>query len=151
MKISEIHWAAERRKEGNVITQRELDMPTSEKERVPEAVYSGPALPGHTVQQDDLHHTWIIDQTLIPCTKHEYMCLKLLLEHANSCVSFAQLARCLPGIALNEGADQCLERVRVRHLMSGLRCKMWKVGMDIVSLRGLGYMLQLEMQEETTT
>ena len=150
VRIAETHWAAGRRKDGNIITRREVDMPISEEERVPEAVCSDPELPGHTVQQDDLHHTWIIDQTLIPCTKHEYVCLKLLLEHANSRVSFTQLARCLPGTALKEGADQRLERMRVRHLMSGLRSKLWKVGMDIVSLRGLGYMLQLEMQEETT-
>jgi hypothetical protein len=59
---------------------------------------AGPSIPGHQVQYDDVHHVWVIDQVLVPCSVAEYRCLKLLLESVDRCVPLAALieAACTP-------------------------------------------------------
>ena len=111
-------------------------------------LHSGPAVPGHIVQQDDQQSTWVIDRYLIVCTPPEYACLKLLLEHVDRGLSFAQLAASLPDDA--SSGDEKQTRMRLAHLMSRLRNKIWPLGLDIVSLRGQGYSLLSGAQEETS-
>ena len=127
-------------------------MPISGEERAREllthhTLRPGPSIVGHTIQQYEEQHTWIIDQTLILCTPPEYFCLKALLEQADRCVPFAQLAACLPEIFSSEDAEHKTATARMRHLMSSLRGKIWSLGMDIVSLRSVGYILLSNAQE----
>ncbi len=115
-------------------------MPISDEERVHEQVTQrtlrpGPSVPGHTLLQDEQRHTWIIDQMLILCTPPAYRCLKTLLEHPDRCVPFAHLMACL------EETEQHVATEQLRYLMSSLRGKIWTLGMDIVSVRGVGYLL----------
>lgn len=109
----------------------------------PGSLRTGPVLPGHTIQQDEARHIWIIDQTVIPCSLAEYGCLQVLVEQANRCVPFAHLVEALPEAGVGEGVDQQAERERLRHVLSNLRTKIWMLGMEIISVRGVGYLLQV--------
>lgn len=110
-------------------------------------LHSGPAVPGHIVQQDEQQCTWVIDRYVVACTPPEYACLKLLLEQVDRGVSFAQLATVLPEHL--SFADEKQTRMRLAHLMSKLRNKIWPLGLDIVSLRGQGYSLLSGSQGDT--
>ena len=123
-------------------------MPIDEEQLDRHLLRTGPSLPGHTIQYDEGQRAWIIDQTLIACSEPEYHCLRLLLEQANRCVPFAQLAGYLPETEDTETAAS--ERGRMRHLMSSLRGKIWMLGIDIVSLRDVGYLLLLSQEDAIT-
>lgn len=101
----------------------------------------GPIVPGHTVEYYEDQHAWVIDQTLIPCSEPEYHCLKLLLEQANRCVPFEHFIRSLQETALLATDAQKQARMRVAHLISNLRTKIWASGLDIVSVMNVGYIL----------
>jgi hypothetical protein len=107
------------------------------------ALRPGPDLPGHSVQHYEDQHAWVIDQTLIPCTVAEYHCLKLLLERANRCVPFASFLS-MQEIFPTVSTDPKQERLRVAHMMSILRAKIWASGLDIVSVMNIGYILLSE-------
>ncbi len=109
--------------------------------RKPGTVCPGPVLPGHQIQYDDEQLVWVIDQTLLPCSEPAYQCLKVLLEHANRCVPFEQLQRCLQEQPLPSTDGQKRARMRVAHLISNLRPKIWAVGLDVVSVMDVGYIL----------
>lgn len=106
-------------------------------------------MPGHTVQYYEDQHAWVIDQMLIPCSESEYHCLKLLLEGANRCVPFEHFIRCLQETALPSTDAQKQARMRVSHLVSNLRAKIWASGLDIVSVMNVGYIL-LSGSEESS-
>lgn len=110
----------------------------------PGKLHPGPGLPGHQVHYDEEHSTWVIDETLIVCTPLEYVCLKALLEQINHCVPFAQFEEYF----WEKYGEQKTVRLRMRHLMSKLRNKLWPLGLEIASLRNRGYILLLESKEE---
>lgn len=121
-------------------------MAISDEERTQEpftrsSLCSGPSVPGHTIQQDEERSTWVIDQILLPCTPPEYGCLRVLLEQIDRRVTFTHFAASLPELFSVEETAHAVAPVRLRHLMSSLRNKVWSVGMDLVSVRGVGYML----------
>ncbi len=105
----------------------------------------GPVLPGHSLRHSEEQHTWVIDQVLIPCTAAEYHCLKLLLEQANRCVPFASFL-CMQEVFPPTSVDSKQERLRVAHMMSALRAKIWPLGFDIVSVWNTGYLLLSGLQ-----
>ncbi len=107
---------------------------------------AGPVIPGHQVQADDLHHVWIIDQVLVPCSVAEYRCLKLLLESVDRCVPLAALAACFADMAT---LDPKQERLRLVHLMSALRARLWPLGFDLGSVMAIGYILLSGTSAET--
>lgn len=115
--------------------------------QVNSALHPGPSVPGHSVQCDESRHTWIIDQTLVMCSLSEYRCLRLLLEHADRCVSFARLGALLQEAPLSEEGMHRQEKMRLAHIMSNLRTKIWALGLDIVSVMNTGYMLLSDTQE----
>jgi len=107
----------------------------------------GPVVPGHTLQYYEDQHAWVIDQVLLPCSAPEYHCLQLLLERANRCVPFAHFLICLQTTPTTEHANLKQERMRIAHLMSVLRTKIWPFGLDIASVMNIGYILLSEGQE----
>ena len=115
--------------------------------RMSDALHPGPSVPGHSIQCDEGRHTWIIDQTLVMCSLSEYRCLRLLLEHADRCVSFARLGTLLQEASLSEEGMHRQEKMRLAHIMSNLRTKIWALGLDIVSVMNTGYMLLSDTQE----
>lgn len=121
-------------------------MPFSGEEHISLAIGGtlcpGPLLLGHSIHQDEEHHTWIIDGTLITCTPQEYACLKELLEQAHRCVPFARLLNAFSV----EYAEIKTARGRMRQVLSSLRTKLWPLGIEIISLRDVGYMLQANAQ-----
>jgi DNA-binding response OmpR family regulator len=118
----------------------------TEQSRITSIVRPGPVVPGHTIQYYEDQHAWIIDQMLIPCSASEYLCLKLLLEQANRCVPFALFLRSLQETISSEA--QKPTRMRIAHVVSSLRAKIWASGLDIVSVMNVGYIL---LSEEPST
>ncbi len=98
---------------------------------------AGPPIPGHQVQHDEVRRVWIIDQVLLLCSVAEYRCLNVLLESVDRCVPFAALVACLE--SAGSGAKQ--ERMRLAHIMSSLRPRLWPLGLDIGSVMTIGYIL----------
>ena len=121
------------------------------QERRTRQVRPGPAVPGHRIQYDEEHHIWLIDQVLISCSVSEYQCLKLLLEGVNRCVPFAHLLVSLQETPCASSADSKQERMRIAHLMSTLRPKIWALGLDIVSVVNVGYLLLSGAQESSVS
>ncbi len=107
----------------------------------------GPPIPGHRLQYDEAQHIWVIDQVLLCCSASEYQCLSILFACVNRCVPFAQLLASLQEMPGALSADSKQERMRIAHLMSTLRPKIWAFGMDIVSVMKVGYLLLSETQE----
>lgn len=107
---------------------------------------SGPPVSGHSIQHHELQHIWIIDQTLLTCSRSEYRCLEILLEHVNQCVPFAQLAVQCQTIPSTEVIWDLQTRRKVWHVMSRLRTKVWALGLDIVCVIHVGYILLSEAQ-----
>jgi DNA-binding response OmpR family regulator len=101
----------------------------------------GPVVPGHTIEYSEHQHAWVIDRILIPCSEPEYRCLKLLLEQANRCVPFEHFILSLEETALPSLEGQKKAKMRVAHLVSSLRTKIWASGFDIVSVMNVGYIL----------
>ncbi len=105
----------------------------------------GPPIAGRSIQHDATRGCWVIDQILVVCTPPEDVCLRLLLEHSDRCVSFPQFAEALAEqTPLDEPGKS-----RLQHTISNLRPKIWVTGMDILSLRGTGYLLLSQVQGET--
>lgn len=109
-------------------------------------LHPGPSLPGHTVQRDEARNVWVIDGTLVPCTRSEFGCLGVLMEQVNHAVPFAHLAAALSGVDAN--SEWKTARRRLRQVISSLRDKMWTVGFEIISLRNVGYMLLPETPDD---
>ena len=107
----------------------------------------GPVLPGHSLQCYEEQHCWIIDHVLFPCSVAEYRCLKLLLEHANTCVPFSSFLSDHE-IIPTEGRNATQERPRIAYLMSKLRARVWVLGFDIVNVWNVGYILLLGASQE---
>ncbi len=107
----------------------------------PRPMRPGPCVPGHSIQQDEEKRCWVIDHTLIFCTLREFLCLGLLIEHVDQVVPFTQFAQHLPEILSMDETEQKLAIGRMRQLLSRLRTKIWPLGLDIISLRGVGYLL----------
>ncbi|HET8845834.1 MAG TPA: hypothetical protein VFN35_30500 [Ktedonobacteraceae bacterium] len=107
---------------------------------------SGPSIPGHNIQYDEQRHVLVIDQVLLSCTLPEYQCLKQLLESVDRCVTFDTFGVCLEQAP---GLDARHERMRLAHIMSALRARLWPLGLDIVSVMNRGYILlsQPDLQE----
>jgi DNA-binding response OmpR family regulator len=124
-----------------------------EKERgqITSTLRSGPIVPGHTIQYYEDQHAWVIDHTLIPCSEPEYHCLKLLLEQANRCVPFEHFIRSLQETALPSTDAQKQAKMRVAHLVSNLRTKIWASGLDIVSVMNVGYILLSRLEESSAS
>ena len=104
---------------------------------------AGPPVSGHTIQRDEDHHTFILDHRCIPCTPAQYRVLVLLLEHVGECVSYARLIEQAQGYpaATSETVHTKQARIRLMHLVSDVRTKLWSLGLDIVAVMGTGYIL----------
>lgn len=113
-------------------------------------LYPGPSVPGHSVQQDDTQHVWIIDQILIRCSPMEYGCFKVLLEQTDHLVPFSCFAGEVPQLLSDDVHERRLARQRIRHAISRLRIKIWPLGLDIGNVRAEGYLLISRLQEQTT-
>ena len=109
-----------------------------------DALHPGPSVPGHTIQYNEQQHTWIIDQTLLPCSPTGYACLRLLLEQAERCVPYAHFIAQFQEAPLAEARAHKQARMKVAHVMSNLRAKLWPLGLDIGSVMGVGYILLRE-------
>lgn len=116
-------------------------MTTTGKPMVSGTLQPGPTVPGHTIQSNEQLATWIIDQTLLACSPTGYRCLKLLLEQAERCVPYAHFIAQVQEAPLVETRVQKQTRMRVAHIMSNLRAKLWPLGLDIGSVMGVGYIL----------
>ncbi len=112
-----------------------------ERRRITSTLRPGPLVPGHLIQCYEDQHAWVIDQTLIPCSESEYVCLQLLLEQANRCVPFEHFILRLQETAFTSSDAQKPARMRVAHLISSLRTKIWASNLDIVSVMNVGYIL----------
>lgn len=113
----------------------------------PGALRPGPRIEGHSIQRDEEQKAYVIDQTLIACTPTEYQVLTLLLEQADRCVPFAQIWAQFQDGPLTDAAQRKQTRIRIIHLMSDLRAKIWALGLDIVAVMNYGYILLLRPQE----
>ncbi|MGH2506077.1 MAG: hypothetical protein ACRDHZ_01440 [Ktedonobacteraceae bacterium] len=114
----------------------------------PGALLLGPSVAGHTVQRDENHHAFVIDQTLLPCTPTEYRVLALLLAQVDRCVPYAQLIACAQETPTRDAVLLKQARTRLMHLMSDLRAKIWVFGWDIVAVMQTGYILLSSRTEE---
>jgi len=112
------------------------------------ALHPGPSVAGHSIQYNKDKHAWIIDQTLVVCSLPEYRCLKLLLEHADRCVPFAHFVNHLQETPISDTALLKQEKLRVAHVMSNLRTKIWALGLDIASVMNVGYILLSDAQKD---
>lgn len=110
----------------------------------------GPVLAGHTTRCYEDQRAWIIDETLILCSESEYHCLRVLLEQANHCVPFEHFVLCLQETALPFTGDQKHAKMRIAHLISTLRPKIWASGLEIVSVMNVGYILLAGSEESGT-
>lgn len=119
----------------------------AERGRISGTVRPGPVVPGHTIQCYEEQHAWVIDQTLILCSESEYHCLRVLLERANHCVPFEHFVLCLQETALPVTGDQKQARMRIAHVISNLRTKIWAFGLEVVSVMNVGYILLSESAE----
>jgi hypothetical protein len=108
---------------------------------------SGPPVPEHQIQYDEVRHAWIIDQVLLLCSVAEYRCLNALLASVDRCVPFAALVACLD----TTGSDAKQERMRLAHIMSSLRVRLWPLGFDIGSVMNIGYILLSGTQGRTVS
>lgn len=116
-------------------------MTTTGKPMVSGTLQPGPTVSGHMIQSNEQLATWIIDQTLLACSPAGYRCLKLLLEQAERCVPYAHFIAQVQEASLAEARMQKQARMRVAHIMSNLRAKLWPLGLDIGSVMGVGYIL----------
>jgi DNA-binding response OmpR family regulator len=108
---------------------------------IPGSLLLGPHVAGHLVQRDEARHAFVIDQQLLLCTPMGYRVLMLLLEQVDRCVPYAQLfARC-QDTPSSETVLLRQTRMRMVHLISDLRPKIWVFNWDIVAVMGTGYML----------
>lgn len=133
--------------------EREGPMPSAEQadqqRRQAGGVCSGPQIPGHRLQFEERTHSWVIDGLRIACPPAASACLTLLLEQAGQCVPFARLMEPFAeGTSVNPALYQT--RIKLRRLISDLRAKLWPLGMDIVSVMGVGYLLRCLTEEEET-
>ncbi len=116
--------------------------------RIPGGLLPVPPVAGHSIQRDEAQHAFLIDQKLITCTRTEYRVLALLLERADRCVSYTQLSAQCQDELLTDAAQIKQARIRIMHVMSDLRSKIWALGLDIVAVMNTGYILfSLPMQE----
>jgi len=117
-------------------------MAALEQEGVPpDAILSGPLVPGHHIQHNARAGTFFIDQTLISCTPAQYRVLLALLEQAERCLSYAQFIACMDGGPHPDAASFRLAKDRLMHQISRLRAKLWTHGLDIACVIGVGYLL----------
>ncbi len=110
------------------------------RKRRPGVPVVAPVFP-HTIQYNEQQHVWIIDQTLLSCSPTEYCCLKLLLEQVERCVPYAHFIAQFQEDSFADGQLQKQAKMKVAHLMSKLREKLWPLGLDIGSVMGIGYIL----------
>jgi DNA-binding response OmpR family regulator len=108
-----------------------------------------PPVAGHSVQQDESQHTFLIDQKIIACTPVEYRLLALLLSQADRCVSYAQLIAQFQEGPLTDARMFKQARIKVIHLISDLRSKLWSLGLDVVCVMNVGYILLSSGTENT--
>jgi hypothetical protein len=120
------------------------------RSRISGALRPGPIVPGHTIQYAEDQHAWVIDQTLVLCSELEYHCLRVLFERANHCVPFEYFVIGLQGTSLPAAGDQKHARMRIAHLISHLRAKIWAFGLEIVSVMNVGYILLSESEKPET-
>ena len=111
------------------------------KRHLPGALRPGPWIEGHTIQRDEEHKVYVIDQHVIACTPTEYRILTLLLEQADRCVPFAQLWAHGQDGPLTDAVQRKQIRTRIIHVISDVRAKMWASGLDIVAVMNYGYLL----------
>lgn len=126
-----------------------MEHQTEERKRMPSSggkhvLHPGPLLTGHRIQRDEEQHAWIIDRILVACSPLEDLCLQVLLENSGRVVPFEQLRERMPEQSLS---DQQV-RMRLAHVMSSLRPKIWALGLDIVSVMGMGYLLWSQERED---
>lgn len=101
----------------------------------------GPHVAGYTVQRDEQRHTFVVDNTLIPCTPTEYRVLTLLLAHVNQYVPYAPLIACVQEGVTTDAALLKQARTRLIHLISDVRSKIWPLNWEIVAVMQTGYIL----------
>lgn len=104
----------------------------------------GPVLAGHVIQRYEAQHAWVIDHLLLQGSVTEYQCLGLLLERANTCVSYAAFLR--QGIMTSTG-NQKRDRGRLSALISRLRSRLWGCGFEIANVWNVGYLLLADPSE----
>ena len=140
---------------GRCPTERQIRMtqPGGETQsaRIPGGLLPGPHVEGHSIQRDEEKYAFLIDQKLITCTPTEYRVLALLLEQAGRCVPYAQLGAQFQDEPLTDAAHLKQARIRIIHLMSDLRAKIWALGLDIVAVMNTGYILLSSRTHELTT
>lgn len=107
----------------------------------PDALLDGPPLPGYRIQHNSRAGTFLIDQTLLPCTPIQYRLLLCLLERAERCVFYAHLMARMDGGPPTDAAGFRLAKDRLMHQISSLRAKLWAHGLDIACVMGVGYLL----------
>ncbi|HEU5376894.1 MAG TPA: hypothetical protein VFV38_15770 [Ktedonobacteraceae bacterium] len=120
--------------------------PGEENVRAPGGLLPGPRIEGHSIQRDEEQKIYVIDQKLITCTPIEYRVLTLLLEQADRCVPFALLWTAFQDESLTDATQIKQARIRLIHLMSHLRAKIWALGLDIVAVMNTGYLLLSQPQ-----
>jgi DNA-binding response OmpR family regulator len=118
-----------------------------ERSRLSGTLRPGPVVPGHTIQYYEDQHAWVIDQTLVLCSQPEYHCLRVLFERANHCVPFEHFVHSLQETTLPAADEQKQARMRIAHLISRLRAKIWAFGLEIVSVMNVGYILLSESEK----
>lgn len=121
----------------------------SRRTHAPRQLRPGPCVANHRIQRDDDQHLLVIDHTILSCTPTEYRVLTLLLEQADRCVPYAHfMQRLSPGSPPTDAAQRKQARIRLMHLMSHLRSKVWVFGLDIVAVMNVGYLLLSSSEQE---
>ena len=108
----------------------------------------GPQVAGHSVQRDESQYMFLIDQNIIACTPTEYRLLALLLTQADRCVTYAQLIAQFQEELPTDAASLKQAKAKVIHLVSDVRLKIWSLGLEVVSVMGVGYILLSSGGEE---
>lgn len=127
--------------------QRRHDTPVTHR---PGTLLPGPHVDGYAVQRDEQHHAFVVNHTLISCTPAEYRVLALLLDHVNRSVPYALLLACVQSVPPTEAALFKQAHMRLIHLISDVRSKIWPLDWEIVAIMHTGYIL-LSLPEEQTT
>ena len=115
---------------------------------LPGALLVGPHVAGHTIQRDENHHAFVIDQQLILCTPMGYRVLALLLEQMDRCVPYTHLIALCQNAPTSHPILPRQALLRMRHLVSDLRSKIWVLNWDIVAVMGTGYILLSSLTKE---